>query len=170
MDVREAVHEFLHAKHTYLELFLLILTTMHPYCPLTRVRSNQHILWNKADVPGRGFYFFEIKKGFRMSVATLVLAAALNPGGLIAWIIIGLLAGWLAGVIMPGRGFGFLGDLIVGLVGAFIGGLIVNLLVPDATFGFWGSLLVALVGACILVGILHAIGRGRTTPNRNAPL
>ncbi len=105
-----------------------------------------------------------------MSVATLVLAAALNPGGLIAWIVIGLLAGWLAGVIMPGRGFGFLGDLIVGLVGAFIGGLIVNLLVPDATFGFWGSLLVALIGACILVGILHAIGRGRTAPNRNAPL
>ena len=105
-----------------------------------------------------------------MSVATVVLAAALNPGGLIAWIIIGLLAGWLAGVIMPGRGVGFLGDLIVGLVGAFIGGLLVNLLVPDATFGFWGSLLVALIGACILVGILHAIGRGRTEPSRNPPL
>lgn len=97
-----------------------------------------------------------------MSLATLVLAAALNPGGLIAWIIIGLLAGWLAGVIMPGKGFGLIGDLIIGLVGAFIGGLIVNLLVPDATFGFWGSLLVALIGACILVGILHAIGRGRS--------
>lgn len=105
-----------------------------------------------------------------MSVATLVLAAALNPGGIIAWIIIGLIAGWLAGVIMPGKGFGFLGDIIVGLVGAFIGGLIVNLLVPDANFGFWGSLLVALVGACILVGILHAIGRGSTAPGRNPPL
>ena len=105
-----------------------------------------------------------------MSVATLVLAAALNPGGIIAWIIIGLVAGWLAGVIMPGKGFGFLGDIIVGLVGAFIGGLIVNLLVPDANFGFWGSLLVALIGACILVGILHAIGRGSTAPSRNPPL
>src|SRR6266702_7563274 len=98
-----------------------------------------------------------------MSLATFVLAAALNPGGLIAWLVIGLVAGWLAGVIMPGKGFGLLGDLVIGLVGAFIGGLIINLLVPDATFGFWGSLLVALVGACILVGILHAIGRGRTT-------
>ena len=105
-----------------------------------------------------------------MSVATLVLAAALNPGGLIAWIVIGLLAGWLAGLIMPGKGFGFLGDIIVGLVGAFIGGLLVNLLVPDATFGFWGSLLVALVGACILVGILHAIGRRSTTPGGNRRL
>src|SRR5204863_550254 len=98
-----------------------------------------------------------------MSVVTLVLAAALNPGGLIAWIIIGLVAGWLAGVIMPGKGFGLLGDLIIGLVGAFVGGLIINLLVPDATFGFWGSLLVALIGACILVAILHAIAGRRTT-------
>jgi uncharacterized membrane protein YeaQ/YmgE (transglycosylase-associated protein family) len=97
-----------------------------------------------------------------MSLATLVLAAALQPGGIIAWIVIGLLAGWLAGVIMPGKGFGFLGDIIIGLVGAFIGGLIINLLVPDATFGFWGSLLVALIGACILVAILHAVARGRT--------
>lgn len=95
-----------------------------------------------------------------MLVATLVLAAALQPGGFVAWIIIGLLAGWLAGVIMPGKGFGLLGDLIVGLIGAFVGGLIINLAVPDATFGFWGSLLVALVGACILVAILHAMGRG----------
>jgi len=68
-----------------------------------------------------------------MSLATLVLAAALQPGGIIAWII-----------------------------GAFIGGLILNLLAPDATFGFWGSLIVALIGACILVAIVHAVQRGRT--------
>ena len=92
-----------------------------------------------------------------MSLATFVLAAALNPGGLIAWLFIGLVAGWLAGVIMPGKGFGLLGDLIVGLVGAFVGGLILNLLVPDATFGFWGSLIVALIAACILVAIVHAV-------------
>ena len=101
-----------------------------------------------------------------MSLATLVLAAALNPGGLIAWLVIGLVAGWLAGVIMPGKGFGLIGDLIIGLVGAFLGGLIINLVVPDATFGFWGSLLVALIGACILVAILHAIAGRRTTTTR----
>lgn len=98
-----------------------------------------------------------------MSLATLVLAAALNPGGIIAWIVIGLLAGWLAGVIMPGKGYGLIGDLIIGLVGAFIGGLLMNLLVPDANFGFWGSLVVALIGACILVAILHAIAGRRPT-------
>ncbi len=94
-----------------------------------------------------------------MSLAALVLAAALQPGGIIAWIIIGLVAGWLAGVIMPGKGFGLLGDLIVGLIGAFIGGLILNLLAPNANFGFWGSLIVALIGACILVAIVHAFQR-----------
>ena len=98
-----------------------------------------------------------------MSLATLVLAAALQPGGIIAWLVIGLVAGWLAGVIMPGKGFGLIGDLIIGLVGAFLGGLILSVLVPDQTFGFWGSLLVALIGACILVGILHAFTARRTT-------
>ena len=101
-----------------------------------------------------------------MSLAMLVLAAALNPGGLIAWLIIGLLAGWLAGVIMPGRGFGLLGDLVIGLIGAFVGGLIVNLVSPDSTFGFWGSLLVALIGACILVAIVHAVMGRRGTVTR----
>ena len=98
-----------------------------------------------------------------MSLATLVLAASLQPGGIIAWIVIGLLAGWLAGVIMPGRGFGLIGDLIVGLVGAFIGGLVMDILVPSETFGFWGSFVVALIGACILVAIVHAVARGRAT-------
>lgn len=98
-----------------------------------------------------------------MSFATLVMAAALNPGGIIAWLVIGVVAGWLAGVIMPGRGFGLIGDLIVGLIGAFIGGLVMDVLTPDAAFGFWGSLLVALIGACILVGIVHAFTRGRAT-------
>lgn len=101
-----------------------------------------------------------------MSLAMLVLAAALNPGGLIAWVVIGLLAGWLAGVIMPGRGFGLLGDLVIGLIGAFVGGLIVNLVSPDTTFGFWGSLVVALIGACILVAIVHAVAGRRSTVTR----
>lgn len=99
-----------------------------------------------------------------MSLATLVLAAALNPGGLIAWLVIGVVAGWLAGIIMPGHGFGLIGDLVVGLVGAFLGGLIMNILAPDQTFGFWGSLLVALIGACVLVAIIHAIAGNRRTP------
>lgn len=93
----------------------------------------------------------------------MVIAAALNPGGIISWLIIGLLAGWLAGVIMPGKGFGLVGDLVVGLVGAFLGGLLMDVLTPDASFGFWGSFVVALIGACILVAIIHAAARGRAS-------
>jgi uncharacterized membrane protein YeaQ/YmgE (transglycosylase-associated protein family) len=116
-------------------------------------------------MPRLQFDFFEQGKDESMSLATLVFAAALQPGGIIAWLIIGLVAGWLAGVIMPGKGFGLLGDLIVGLIGAFLGGLILDLLVPDTTFGFWGSLLVALIGACILVAIVHAV-QGRRSGTR----
>lgn len=89
-----------------------------------------------------------------------IFAAALNPGGLIAWIVIGLVAGFLASMVMRGGGYGILGDIIVGIVGAFIGGLIVNLVAPDDNFGFWGSLIVAFVGACILIAILRAVSRG----------
>jgi uncharacterized membrane protein YeaQ/YmgE (transglycosylase-associated protein family) len=96
-----------------------------------------------------------------MFLATLVLGAVLNPGGILAWLVVGVLAGWLAGVLMPGHGFGFIGDMVVGLIGAFLGGLIMDVLSPDSTFGFWGSLFVALIGACILVGILHAFTRNR---------
>ena len=72
-----------------------------------------------------------------------------------------LVAGWLAGVIMPGQGFGLIGDLVIGLIGAFLGGLLMDILTPDANFGFWGSLVVALIGACILVAILHAVAGRR---------
>ena len=47
-----------------------------------------------------------------------LFALALNPGGIISWIVIGLIAGWLAGVAMKGGGYGIIGDIIVGLIGA----------------------------------------------------
>lgn len=94
-----------------------------------------------------------------MLIATLVLAAALNPGGLVLWLILGLIAGFLASRIMGAGGYGLVGDIIVGIIGAFIGGLLANLLIPDANFGFWGSLIVAIIGACILIAILRAVRR-----------
>src|SRR3977135_233810 len=53
----------------------------------------------------------------------------LSPGGIIAWIIVGLIAGWLTGLVMKGGGYGIVGDLIVGLIGALIGGFIVGLFI-----------------------------------------
>src|SRR5690349_13795701 len=96
-----------------------------------------------------------------LAVATLVLgAASLNPGGLLAWLVVGLVAGFLASMVMRGGGYGIVGDIIVGIVGAFLGGLLVSLLMPGAGFGFWGSLVVAFIGACILIAILRAVAGG----------
>jgi len=99
-----------------------------------------------------------------MAVASLVLGAALEPGGIIAWLVVGLIAGFLASVVMRGGGYGIIGDIIVGIIGAFIGGLLANLLFPSATFGLVGSIVVAFIGAVILIAILRAVGRGRRTP------
>ncbi len=96
-----------------------------------------------------------------MAIA-LVFAAALEPGGLLAWLLVGLVAGFLAGKVMSGAGYGIVGDLVVGVIGAFVGGFLANLLFPNASFGLIGSIIVAFIGACVLVAILHAVtGTGR---------
>ena len=72
--------------------------------------------------------------------------------GFIWWIVIGLLAGWIAGHLTRGRGFGCLVDVILGLIGAVVGGWIFTRLGIIA-FGFWGSLAAATVGAVVLVAV-----------------
>jgi len=84
----------------------------------------------------------------------------LEPGGILAWIIVGLVAGWLTGLVMKGGGYGIVGDLIVGLVGALIGGFVVGLIWPGSV-GLIGSIIVAFIGAVIFVVILRALSRGR---------
>lgn len=93
----------------------------------------------------------------------MVLAAINSSVGFIGWLIIGGLAGLLAGRVMSGRGFGILGDIIVGCIGGLIGGLILGLFV-NADVGLIGSFITAFIGACILLFIVHALtggGRGR---------
>lgn len=86
----------------------------------------------------------------------MVLAAVLTPGGILAWLLVGLIAGVLAGLLSRGRGFGCLGDIVVGLVGAFLGGLIISpFLHGPHVFHFWGSVGVALIGALVLIFILR---------------
>jgi uncharacterized membrane protein YeaQ/YmgE (transglycosylase-associated protein family) len=79
---------------------------------------------------------------------------SLEPRGPIGWILIGLIAGWLAGKISRGRGFGCLTDIVLGIVGSFIGGWV---FVKLGIFGggFWYSLAAATLGAVILVSIAH---------------
>jgi uncharacterized membrane protein YeaQ/YmgE (transglycosylase-associated protein family) len=81
----------------------------------------------------------------------------LEPGGIIAWLVVGLIAGWLAGQVMKGGGFGLVGDIIVGLIGAFVGGLVFSLITGGGTAGFWGSIFVAFIGAIILIAIVRAL-------------
>jgi uncharacterized membrane protein YeaQ/YmgE (transglycosylase-associated protein family) len=85
----------------------------------------------------------------------------LEPGGIIAWLIVGLIAGFLAGKVMKGSGYGVLGDIIVGLIGAFLGGLLFGSLV-HAEYALIGSIVVAFIGACILIVIVRFVFPGRS--------
>ncbi|MEX0710495.1 MAG: GlsB/YeaQ/YmgE family stress response membrane protein [Chloroflexota bacterium] len=81
----------------------------------------------------------------------------LDPGGILAWLVVGLVAGWLAGMVMKGGGYGLVGDIVIGIVGAFVGGFVFSLITGGGTAGFWGSIAVAFVGALILIAIVRAM-------------
>jgi len=84
--------------------------------------------------------------------------------GILTWIIVGLIAGALAKLIMPGDDpGGIIVTIIIGIIGAFVGGFVFNLFGGSGVTGFniW-SLLVATVGAIILLAIYRAVAGGRT--------
>jgi uncharacterized membrane protein YeaQ/YmgE (transglycosylase-associated protein family) len=80
--------------------------------------------------------------------------------GLLVFLVVGLVAGWLAGKLVRGGGFGLIGDLIVGVIGAFIGGWLWGALHLPTIGNFWiNAIITATVGAVILLIILRAIKR-----------
>ena len=79
--------------------------------------------------------------------------------GFLAWIIVGLIAGWLAGQVMKGGGYGVLVDIILGILGGILGGWIFGLLGLGTSGGMIGSIIVAFIGAVILVGITRLLKR-----------
>ena len=83
----------------------------------------------------------------------------LDPGGIISWLIVGLLAGWIAGIVTRGSGFGCITNVIIGVLGAFIGGIVLELLNVDGTAGFLESLAIATLGAVILLAIANLARR-----------
>lgn len=98
----------------------------------------------------------------------------LNPGGCLAWVAAGLIAGWLAGLVTRGHGFGCLGDIVLGLVGAFVGLFLLGLydsiahtVVFSGQFGFIGTTIVAFLGALILAAIGRLIGGRRRSSRRS---
>jgi uncharacterized membrane protein YeaQ/YmgE (transglycosylase-associated protein family) len=85
----------------------------------------------------------------------------LSPGGIIAWVVVGLIAGWAAGKVSRGHGFGLLGDLVVGLLGALVGGFLAGVVIQGSV-GFIGSLVIAFLGAVILLALLRIFSGRRT--------
>jgi len=77
--------------------------------------------------------------------------------GFVWFILIGLAAGWVAGQLMKGSGFGVVGDIIVGVIGALLGGFLFRTLGVSAGGGLLGSLIVATIGAVVLLFLLRLI-------------
>jgi uncharacterized membrane protein YeaQ/YmgE (transglycosylase-associated protein family) len=101
-----------------------------------------------------------------MTLATLLFAAInLSLSNVLWWLLVGLVAGFLASRVMRGGGYGLIGDIVVGLIGAFIGGWLAGFL-GLGSYGLIGTIVVAFIGACILLAILHAVTRG--APRRRA--
>ena len=84
----------------------------------------------------------------------------MDPVAILIWLVIGALAGWIAGFLAKGSGFGLIGDIIVGIVGSVIGGFVFGLLGIQA-YSLWGSLVTATVGAIILIVVIKLVVRGK---------
>ena len=83
----------------------------------------------------------------------------MNTESLIIFLFIGIVAGFLAGKIMRGGGFGLLGDLVVGIIGAFFGGWLFSTLGVGTGGGILGSIIVATIGAMLLLFLIRLIKR-----------
>lgn len=82
--------------------------------------------------------------------------------GVIAWILLGLVAGWLAGQVMKGGGYGLVGDIVLGIIGAIVGGFLASMLLGLDVSGFnFVSVLIAFAGACIVIAISRAFTSSR---------
>jgi uncharacterized membrane protein YeaQ/YmgE (transglycosylase-associated protein family) len=78
---------------------------------------------------------------------------------LLIWLVVGAVAGWLAGVIVKGGGFGLLGDIVVGIIGAFIGGWLLAKLNVHLGVGYVSVIASATIGAVVLLLILRLVRR-----------
>jgi uncharacterized membrane protein YeaQ/YmgE (transglycosylase-associated protein family) len=78
---------------------------------------------------------------------------------MIYWIIVGLIAGWLTGLVMKGGGYGIIVDILLGIVGGWLGGWLFGRLGIWPAGGMLGSIVVAFIGAVILVGITRILKR-----------
>jgi uncharacterized membrane protein YeaQ/YmgE (transglycosylase-associated protein family) len=88
---------------------------------------------------------------------------------ILSWIIVGLIAGWLAGKVMKGGGFGLIGDIVVGVIGGLLGGFLASFFfnVGDPMSGInLPSILIAFIGAIVLLFLLRLLSGGRRRVSR----
>ncbi|ESQ86662.1 membrane protein [Asticcacaulis sp. AC460] len=78
---------------------------------------------------------------------------------ILIWLVIGAVAGWLAGAVVKGGGFGLIGDIVVGIIGAFIGGWLAGVLGIHIGGGIIGTIITATAGAIVLLLIVRLIKR-----------
>lgn len=88
-----------------------------------------------------------------------IVLADVSLTAVLWWLVVGLIAGFLASAVMRGGGYGVVGDIIVGVIGAFIGGFLMSLLGIGGSGVVW-SIIVAFIGACVLIAILRAVSGG----------
>ena len=84
----------------------------------------------------------------------------IDPTALLIWLLIGAIAGWLAGQVMGGGGFGLVGNIIVGIIGAFIAGELFPRLGFALGGGVVGAIIAAAIGACLLLFVVRLVRRG----------
>jgi uncharacterized membrane protein YeaQ/YmgE (transglycosylase-associated protein family) len=94
-----------------------------------------------------------------MEAGTAAAAGMSSLTAFIVMLIVGAIAGWLAGVIMKGGGYGLIGDIVIGILGAVVGGWILRALGITLGGGFIGAVIVALIGAIILILIVRVVKR-----------
>jgi uncharacterized membrane protein YeaQ/YmgE (transglycosylase-associated protein family) len=91
---------------------------------------------------------FQRQRERLMSVETLLI-----------WILVGALAGWLAGLVVRGFGFGLVGNIIVGILGAVLGGWLLGMAGVSFGAGIFGAIITAFIGAVVLLLIVRLIKR-----------
>jgi uncharacterized membrane protein YeaQ/YmgE (transglycosylase-associated protein family) len=109
-------------------------------------------VWNESSP-----HFQEVNAS--MALVRLVLSdITLSVSTVLWWLVIGLIAGFLASVVMRGSGYGMIGDIIIGIIGAFLGGFLASLVGIGAS-GLVGTIIIAFLGACILIALLRFFSR-----------
>ncbi len=89
-----------------------------------------------------------------VSIHMITITQILQPGSILGWLLMGLIAGYLGSTFVRGRGFGCLGNTVVGLIGAIIGGILASAL-DIGHFTFCGSVFISFIGAVIFVAVLQ---------------